>query len=150
VFSPVVDFQLKKEEKSMQSATETATQSRKGLWTGRILSSLAVLFLVFDGITKVMKESHVMAASAQLGFTPGMIVGIGFLLLICTAIYVIPRTSVLGAILLTGYLGGAVAINVRFGHSLFEAFFPVIFGTVVWAGIFVRDARLRALIPLRS
>jgi hypothetical protein len=91
-----------------------------------------------------------MAASAQLGFPERTIVGIGILLLACTALYVLPRTSILGAILLTGYLGGAVATQVRFGHTLFETLFPVVFGGVVWAGIFLRDAPLRTLVPLRG
>lgn len=134
----------------MQSAIEAAPVSKLGLWTGRVLSTLAVLFLVFDGATKVMKEKHVMAASAQLGFPERTIVGIGILLLACTALYVLPRTSILGAILLTGYLGGAVATQVRFGRTLFETLFPVIFGGFVWAGIFLRDARLRTLVPLRG
>ena len=124
--------------------------SNKKLWTGRILSALAVLFLLFDGVTKVMKEAHVLAATAQLGFPKGTIAGIGILLLSCTAVYVIPRTSILGAILLTGYLGGATASQVRVGNPLFESLFPVIFGVAIWAGIFLRDDRLRSLIPLRN
>ena len=122
--------------------------SGKRLWVGRILSALVVLFLIFDGVTKVMKESHVLAASAQLEIPVSTIVGIGILLLACTAIYAIPRTSILGAILLTGYLGGAVAIQARIGNPPFETIFPVLFGGLVWAGIFLRDNRLRPLVPL--
>jgi len=134
----------------MQLVAQAAPTGMKALWTGRILSALMVLFLIFDGVTKVVKERHVMAASAQMGFPEGTIAGIGVLLLVCTAVYVIPQTSVLGAILLTGYLGGAVAVNVRVGHTLIETLFPVIFGVAIWAGIFLRDPRLRALIPLRA
>jgi hypothetical protein len=134
----------------MHSPIETTPVSKRALWTGRTLSAVAVLFLVFDGVTKVMKEKHVMAASAELGFPPGTIVGIGALLLICTALYVIPRTSILGAILLTGYLGGAVATNVRFTPTLIAMLIPVIFGGVVWAGIYLREPRLRTLVPLRN
>jgi hypothetical protein len=133
----------------MELANQTAHGSKKSVWTGRIISALVVLFLLFDGVTKVMKEAHVLAAAAQLGFTERTIVGIGALLLACTAVYVIPRTSILGAILLTGYLGGATATNVRAGDPLFETLFPVIFGVLVWAGLFLRDEPLRALIPLR-
>jgi hypothetical protein len=133
----------------MELANQTAHVSKKSVWTGRIISALVVLFLLFDGVTKVMKEAHVLAAAAQLGFTERTIVGIGALLLACTAVYVIPRTSILGAILLTGYLGGATATNVRAGDPLFETLFPVIFGVLVWGGLFLRDEPLRALIPLR-
>jgi hypothetical protein len=134
----------------MQSTTQAAPVSMKPVWTGRVISGLAVLFLLFDGVTKVMKVAPVLQASAQLGFPVSLIVAIGAVLLICTLIYVIPSTSVLGAILLTGYLGGAVAIQARIGNPLFETFFPVIFGALIWAGIFLRDNRLRALIPLRK
>jgi hypothetical protein len=146
VFSKVDGFQIKKEGKFMHAAPI----SGKRLWTGRILSALAVLFLIFDGVTKVMKERHVLAASAQLGIPVSTTVGIGILLLACTAIYAIPRTSILGAIPLTGYLGGAVAIQARIGNPPFETIFPVLFGGLVWAGIFLRDNRLRSLVPLRS
>ena len=115
----------------MQSATQTASVSKKRLWAGRIMSALAVLFLTFDGVTKVVKEVHVLAATAQLGFPESTIVGIGILLLGCTALYVIPRTSTIGAILLTGYLGGATASQVRVGKPLFDTLFPVIFGVLI-------------------
>ncbi len=131
------------------SATQTAPFSKKRLWAGRIISALAILFLLFDAITKLMKVAPVLEASARLGYPASLAVGIGSLLLACVVVYAIPRTSILGAILLTGYLGGAVAANVRVGDPLFETFFPVIFGVLIWAGIFLRDDRLRTLIPLR-
>ena len=134
----------------MPSTAQAAPVSTKALWAGRIISTLAVLFLLFDGVTKVMKVAPVLQASAQLGFPVSLIVTIGAVLVICTVIYVIPSTSILGAILLTGYLGGAVAIQARIGNPLFETFFPVIFGALIWAGIFLRDHRLRALIPWRK
>jgi hypothetical protein len=134
----------------MQSPTQVAPVSTKALWAGRILSALAVLFLLFDGVTKIMKVAPVLQASAQLGYPVSLIVSIGAVLLICTGIYAIPRTSVLGAILLTGYLGGAVASQARIGNPLFETLFPIIFGALIWAGIFLREDRLRALIPLRK
>jgi DoxX-like family len=134
----------------MQMAAETASVSKKGLWTGRVISALAALFLIFDGVTKVLKEPHVLAASVQMGFPESTIVGIGIILLVCTAFYVIPRTSILGAILLTGYLGGAIASQVRIGKPLFDMLFPAFFGVLIWAGILLCDQPLRTLIPLRS
>jgi hypothetical protein len=125
--------------------------SKTSLWAGRIISALVVLFLIFDGVTKVMKVPAVMEATARIGFPANLIPGIGILLLACTAVYVIPRTSILGAILLTGYLGGAVVTNLRAGSSLFgETLFPVYFGVFVWTGLYLRDERLHALIPLRA
>ncbi len=134
----------------MQSGAQAVPVSKGRLWTGRIISSLVVLFLLFDGVTKLMKVAPVLEASAQLGYPVSTIVGIGITALVCTAVYVIPQTSVLGAILLTGYLGGAVASNVRIGNSMFNTLFPIVFAALVWAGIFLREDRLRALIPLRT
>lgn len=134
----------------MNSTSQPVPISKANLWASRTIQGLVVLFLIFDGVTKVIKEPHVMAASQQLGFTANAIVAIGAVLLICTALYVIPRTSILGAILLTGYLGGAVATNVHAQTILFNTLFPVIFGVLAWTGIYLRDKSLQALIPLRS
>jgi hypothetical protein len=140
----------------MQSATQAAHVTQIGpaprtrLWAGRIISTLAVLFLLFDGITKVMKSAPVMAATVQLGVPKNLVPVVGIILLVCTVVYSIPRTSIFGAILLTGYLGGAVVIQMRVGNPLFETIFPVIFGVLVWGGLFLRDDRLRLLIPLRT
>jgi hypothetical protein len=138
------------EDESMQAIAETVEGSKAMLWTGRIISGLAGLMLVLDSVGHLMKPAPVVEAFARLGYPLSASVGIGVLLLICTAIYLIPRTRVLGAILLTGYLGGAVSTHVRAGSSTFEIIFPVIFGGLAWLGIYLRDARLRALIPLRS
>ena len=119
------------------------------LWTGRVLSGLMALFFIFDGVGHLMKPAPVVEAFGRLGYPLSASAGIGVLTLIVTAIYVTPRTSVLGAILLTGYLGGAVSTHVRAGSSRFEMIFPVILGVLVWAGIFVRDSQLRGLIPMR-
>ncbi|ABF41214.1 conserved hypothetical protein [Candidatus Koribacter versatilis Ellin345] len=119
--------------------------SKAALWTGRVLSSVAILFLLFDGLMKVILEPHVVAASGPLGFDPPTIVRIGAILLVCTTLYAIPRTSVLGAMLLTGYLGGAVVTNLRVHSVAFNTIFPVIFGIVVWAGVYLRNQRVRAL-----
>jgi len=121
------------------------TDTRK-LWTGRILSALAVIFLAFDSSIKLMRLPVVLEATAQLGFPPSSIVLVGIVLLACTLVYVIPRTRVVGAVLLTGYLGGAVAAQMRVGNPPFETVFPIIVGSVIWAGILVRDHRVRALL----
>jgi hypothetical protein len=122
----------------------------KRVWVGRILSWLAALVLLFDGVTKLFKPAFVVEATVRLGYPERVIVGIGVVLLLCTVLYLIPRTAVLGAILVTGYLGGAVATHVRAERSWFEIVFPIIFGVLVWAGLVLRDERLRALIPLRD
>jgi hypothetical protein len=133
----------------MQLNAEIANESKGMLWTGRILSGLIALLFVFDGVGHLMKPAPVVEAFARLGYPLSASVGIGVLALVCTAIYLIPRTSIFGAILMTGYLGGAVSTHVRAGSTLFETIFPVILGTLMWAGIYVRDAQLRELIPLR-
>jgi hypothetical protein len=133
----------------MQLNAKIANEPKGMLWTGRILSGLVVLLFVFDGVGHLMKPAPVVEAFGRLGYPLSASVGIGVLALICTAIYVTPRTSIFGAILLTGYLGGAVSTHVRARSSLFETVFPVILGVLVWAGIYVRDAQLRELIPLR-
>jgi hypothetical protein len=134
----------------MHEFTQTASISTKGLWAGRLISGIAVIFLVFDGVTKLIKVPQVVEATAQLGFPQSSLPAMGILLLACTLLYVTPRTTVLGAILLTGYLGGATAANVRVSHPLFETVFPVIFAVLIWAGTVLRDGRLRILIPLRG
>jgi len=139
------------EEKYMQSVIQTAPASKKMLWTGRIISAVVVLFLLFDSVIKFIKPAPVVEASAHLGLPDSLVVVLGIILLACTAIYAIPRTSILGAILLTGYLGGAVATHLRIGDPLFsQALFPVYMGVLLWGGLFLREDRLRALIPLRS
>jgi DoxX-like family len=133
----------------MQLNAQMANESKGMLWTGRILSGLIALLFVFDGVGHLMKPAPVVEAFARLGYPLSASVGIGVLALICTAIYSIPRTSIFGAILMTGYLGGAVSTHVRAGSTLFETIFPVILGTLMWAGIYVRDAQLRKLLPVR-
>ncbi|MGC2236279.1 MAG: DoxX family protein [Pyrinomonadaceae bacterium] len=128
---------------------ESETQSKKMLWAGRIISAMPVLFLLLDGAAKLFKPAPVVEATVKLGYPETVIVGLGIVLLVCTILYLIPCTSILGAILLTGYLGGAVATHVRVGDTLFTILFPVIFGVLLWGGLFLRDERLRALIPLR-
>jgi hypothetical protein len=108
------------------------------------------LFFVLDGVAHLMKPAPVVEAFARLGYPLSASVGIGILALICTAIYVTPKTSILGAILLTAYLGGAVSTQVRAGSSTFETIFPIILAGLAWLGIFLCEPRLRALIPLLS
>ncbi len=125
----------------------TPTTSKGVLWTGRVLSTLIVLFLLFDAITKVIKESHTISASAKLGWTAQGVQNLGFVLLACTILYIIPRTATLGATLLTGYLGGATAASVMTGYPFF---FPVIFGILAWLGLWLRNAGLRKIVPLQT
>jgi hypothetical protein len=134
----------------VQSLTQAGPVSKGRLWTGRIISAVVVLFLLFDSITKVMKVRAVMEASTQLGYPANTIFTIGIILLVCTVFYVIPQTAVLGAILLTGYLGGAVAANLRMGTAMFNTFFPIAFGVLAWIGIFLREPRLGTVMPLRN
>lgn len=134
----------------MQSGTQTAPASKKTLWAGRILSAIPVLFLLMDGVMKLIKPAPVVAATVRLGWPESAIFGLGILLLACTLLYAVPRTSVLGAILLTGYLGGATATHVRVGEPLFPVLFPSLVGILIWGGLYLRDARLRVLLPLRS
>src|SRR4030095_8947369 len=124
-----------------QPNTQAPCVSRKALWAGWILSALPGLFLLFDGGMKFFKPEFVVKATVQLGYPESVIVPLGIVLTVCTVLYLIPRTAVLGAILLTGYLGGAVATHVRVSAGLFEIFFPVVFGALLWGGIFVRDLR---------
>jgi predicted kinase len=133
-----------------ESEIETAPVSKGSLWTGRILSILSILFFLMDAVMKLLKPAFVVDATVKLGYQENVIQGLGIALLTCTILYAIPGTSVLGAILLTGYLGGAVASNLRVGSPLFSnVLFPVYFALVLWGGLYLRDKRLRALIPLR-
>jgi hypothetical protein len=134
----------------MQTDTQTVPVSKGRLWAGRIMSGLPALFLILDSVGKLVKPAPVVQATVQLGYPESVIVGLGIVLITCTAIYLFPRTSVLGAILLTGYLGGAVATHVRVGAGLFPVFFPIIMGMLLWGGLYLRDDRLSELIPLRS
>jgi uncharacterized membrane protein (UPF0182 family) len=137
----------------MQPATQTVTEttpiSKTSLWAGRVISALIAVFLIFDGVTKVIKVSQVMEAFARLGYPARLAPVIGIILLVCVAVYVVPRTSILGAILLTGYLGGATEVNLRAENPLFETLFPVIFGVLVWLGLYLRDRQLREVVSLR-
>lgn len=134
----------------MESTTQTAPGSKTMLWAGRIISWLPALFLLVDGAMKLIKPPPVVEATVKLGYPESVLIGLGIVVIVCTVLYLIPRTSVLGAILLTGYLGGAVATHVRAGEGWFSILFPVFFGALLWGGLYLRDARLRSLIPLRA
>ncbi len=131
----------------MQSEPQTAPVSTKMLWAGRILSAVPVLMLVMSGVMKLVKPAAVVEGFAHLGYPESLALWLGLLELACVVVYLVPRTSVLGAILLTGYLGGATATHVRLGEPFFG---PVLLGVLVWGGLYLRDSRLRALIPFRS
>lgn len=131
----------------MLSETQATPVSTKMLWGGRILSTLPVLALLMSGVMKLRKSPEFVEGFTKLGWPDDLAFGLGIVELVCTVLYAIPRTSVLGAILLTGYFGGAIATHVRIGEPFIAQF---IFGVVIWLGLYLRDARLRALIPLRS
>jgi len=133
------------------SGTMDHSTGRGAVWAGRIISAFAVLFMLFDSLTKITANPYVIKASASLGYPVSAIPVIGVILLACLVVYVIPRTSILGAILLTGYLGGAVASNLRIGTPLFSnILFPVYFGILVWAGLYLRSRRVREMLSLRK
>jgi hypothetical protein len=114
------------------------------------LSGLMIAFMLFDSVSKLALESHVVEATTRIGYPLGVIRALGAISLACTLLYAIPRTAVLGAILLTGYLGGAVASKVRIEDPLFSSvLFGVYFGLLVWGGLYLRDPQLRALVPIR-
>ncbi|MFN0124155.1 MAG: DoxX family protein [Blastocatellia bacterium] len=115
-----------------------------------ILSGLPALFLLIDGAMKLFRPAAVIEATTQLGYHESVILPIGVVLLICTILYLIPRTNTLGAILLTGYLGGAVNTHVRAWQGWFPVLFPVVFGVMLWGGLYLREQRLSALLPLTS
>ena len=131
---------------TMQTVTQPSTVAKTALWTGRVISTLPVLMLLMSAVMKFMKPPPVVEGFAHLGLPESLALGLGILEMLCTVLYVIPRTAVLGAILLTGYLGGATVTHLRVGDPFIM---PAILGVFVWGGLFLRDPRLRALIPLR-
>jgi hypothetical protein len=133
----------------MTTALE-ANESKGKLWTARIFSGIAVLFLLFDSTIHILKPAPVVEGFAKLGFPISTSVTLGVIELACVVLYVIPRTSVFGAILLTGYLGGAIATQVRVGAPMFSTtLFPIYVALLIWGALYLRDDRVRALIPVR-
>jgi len=134
------------EENAPTLGAQPIPGSKTMLWAGRIMSALPVLMLLFSGVMKLVKPAPVVEGFAHLGYPASLALGLGIVELTCAVVYVIPRTSVFGAILLTGYLGGATATHLRIGEPVFM---PIILGVLVWGGLYLRDDRLRALLPLR-
>ncbi|PYX62979.1 MAG: hypothetical protein DMG74_18715 [Acidobacteria bacterium] len=133
------------------SNPQSAPTSKKMLWTGRIISALVILFLLFDSSIKILRLAPAVEGTARLGYPVSLVFSIGIVLLVCVVLYAIPRTSILGAILLTGYLGGAVASNLRVSNPFLGYILsPVYVAVLLWGGLYLRDHRLRALIPLRT
>jgi hypothetical protein len=133
----------------MEMGAQTGGTSKGQLWTGRILSGLSIAFLLFDATIHMIKIPAVVAGFTALGFPASVAFPIGVIELVCIILYVIPRTSVLGAIFLTGYLGGAIATQVRIGAPMFSTtLFPIYVALFLWGGLYFRDPRVRALIPI--
>jgi len=126
------------------------TTTPKTIWVGRILSALAILFLSFDTIVKVLRLPVAIEGTTQLGYPESTVFVIGVIQLVCLVLYVMPQTSVFGAILFTGYLGGAIATHLRIGSPLFtHILFPIYVALLIWGGLYAREPRLRAMVPIR-
>jgi len=137
----------------MSTVDHAVPASTASVWIGRVLSGLLIMFLAFDGAIKLVPLQVVTDTMIELGYSGSVDQArlLGVLTLLCTILYAIPRTSILGAILLTGYLGGAMATHLRIGNPLFtHLLFGLYLGVMAWGGLYLRDARLRALIPFRS
>jgi hypothetical protein len=132
----------------MSTDAAPAPVSTAAVWTGRVISTLLTLFFLWDGGMKLVKPEFVVKATVEMGIPENTIVPIGVALLVSTVLYAYWPTSVLGAILLTGYLGGAIMTHVRVGGMDF--LFAAVFGVLVWLGLYLRDPKLRALIPFRQ
>ena len=134
----------------MAVTTDFAAPSKGQLWTGRVLSGLAVLFLLFDAIIHILKPQPVVDGFGQLGYPISASATIGIIELVCVALYLLPSTAILGAVLLTGYLGGAIAAQLRIGAPLFSTLlFPIYVALFVWGGLYLRYPVVRTLIPAR-
>jgi hypothetical protein len=131
----------------MQTETQAGAVSKTMLWAGRIMSAVPALMVLLASVMKLAKVPAVVEGTAHAGFSQGLVVPIGILELICVVVYLIPRTAVLGAILLTGLLGGATVTTLRIGDPTFPM--PVVLGMMAWGGLYLRDMRVRGLIPVR-
>jgi DoxX-like family len=133
-----------------QSAPVIPGPSRTPLWAGRIVSGVPVAFLLLDAAIKVFRVPAAVEGTVQLGYPEGVLVALGVVQLVCLVAYLVPRTAFLGALLWTGYLGGAVASHVRVGDPLFShVLFPVYVAVLLWAGLWLRNLRVRALFRVR-
>lgn len=134
----------------MSATVATYTESKAMLWTGRVMSGLVILFLLFDGAIKLVPLDIVIETSRELGIPTGLARTLGVLTLVCTLLYAIPTTSVLGAVLMTGYLGGAIYVHVLNGSPLFShTLFSIYLALLMWGGLYLRDPDLRMLFPFR-
>jgi DoxX-like family len=134
----------------MSAILQRDSYSKTRLWAGWGMSGLTVLFMLFDSVSKLALERHVVEATTQIGYPLEVIRPLGLVLLVCTILYAIPRTAILGAIFLTGFFGGAIASKVRIEDPLFSSIlFGVYFGILAWGGLYLRDDRLRTLVALR-
>jgi DoxX-like family len=135
----------------MPAIPQSVPISKSKLWTARVLRAIVILFLLMDGIMKLIKPNPVVQGMTRLGYPMSLSVPVGITLLLCVALYALPRTTILGGLMLTGYLGGAVASQFRIGEPIIShVLFPVYFGIVIWAELYLRENRLKALIPVRS
>ena len=141
--------QFSADEERTMSSTQTISTGK--LWTARIITALVVLFLLFDLIVKLLRLPVAIQANVQLGYPESAVLVIGIIELVCLVTYLIPRTSVFGAILLTGYLGGAIASQFRAGNPLFShTLFPIYIALLIWAPLYLRDEGVRGHIPVRK
>lgn len=131
----------------MGSETQSVLDSKKVLWTGRIISGLLVLMLLASGVMKFIQPPGFPQEFAKLGWDVKFALGLGIVEILCALLYALPRTAVFGAILLTGYFGGAIATHVRIDDSFFV---PLLLGVLTWGGLFLREPRLRAILPIRE
>lgn len=139
------------QESTTRADDRSAAPSKGALWGGRVLSGLGVLFLAFDGVTKIVQPPEMMKAGESLGWSLSQMRPIGILQIALLAIYLFPRTAVLGAVLWTGYLGGAVASHVRVDNPLFShTLFPTYVAALLWGGLWLRDARVRGMLSRRA
>jgi hypothetical protein len=132
----------------MASAAQVVPVSKAALWTGRVMSALPVLIVLMASVMKLMKLPQVVEGFAKAGAPEYLIVPVGLIELLCVVVYLIPRTSILGAILMTGLLGGATITTLRIGDPTYPM--PVVLGMLAWGGLWMRDSRLRELIPLKK
>jgi len=134
-------------DEQAQGGLAEGAPSKRTIWIGRIISAVPMLMMAMSAVMKLLRTTQVLEGWAKSGYPEGSLLAIGLVELCCAVLYAVPRTAVLGAILVTGYLGGATATHVRAGEAVFVV--PVFLGVLAWAGLFLRDPRLRALLPLR-
>jgi hypothetical protein len=145
--APMTEGTPSSESTARPASVPSPAISRRALWTGRVLTGLAAAFLAFDGTFKLFMSAEALKGTAELGWPPSVIPGLGVLQLILLALYLLPRTAVLGAVLWTGYLGGAIATHLRIGNPwLSHTLFPIYVAVLVWGGLWLRDRRVRALL----